>query len=702
MTPRSRSNATLASPNNSNDMDENTTTDSTNISTATTVNPSTTSNQDALPSHAEPLGRPLPLDEHACSVSLPTWSSVVGYEEGMPEVTSRMSCGYPRFVYHPYIITLMDYAVEQYGRGTGKDDCLVLPTMAAAKRCQSFLQQTLSNRREGLVDNALIDNDTDLEANQDDLTTTSSTSSSSSNSMIRTVRLTDQVAAVLFPAETLAGMEAKAYWQHTGEVVSSRRAEVALCELGLDIQTVTVPFVEQEEQQENTNNNNNHTESSSTVSSAKTPALICHTAQEDCRTVFPKLQGRIANLTGVPTENVHLTGSGMSSIYMALRASRRWKMQQGVPNGGASIVYGFPYLDTLKLCSRKEFCPGGVEFFGHGNDRDLNKLDQMLLHRPSEDWCALFTEIPSNPLLLTPDFKKLRELASQHRFALVVDDTIGNFLNVDLLGPNGADVICTSLTKLFSGRGDAMAGSVVINHETEAGRAIQQDIAERQQQQQQVNNDNNAMGSNDTGLFAADAWAVHHNSLDFEERNDRINGTAEELADWLRDQPEIDTVYYPKYTSLYSQVATGRGYGGLLSLLLQSHVCQRTFYDALDVAKGPSLGTNFTLMCPYTLLAHYHELDFAMTYNVQPNLLRLAVGLEDVGVLQQKFENAFNASRLHPPLPRQTRMYHTDAAGKREGLARHGSVAAAMSRSRTMMASRQLVGTGLLWAKRVL
>jgi cystathionine gamma-synthase len=37
----------------------------------------------------------------------------------------------------------------------------------------------------------------------------------------------------------------------------------------------------------------------------------------------------------------------------------------------------------------------------------------------------------------------------------------------------------------------------------------------------------------------------------------------------------------------------------IMSIYLQA------FFDALDTHKGPSLGTNFTLACPYTLLAHY-------------------------------------------------------------------------------------------------
>ena len=71
-----------------------------------------TSKSEGLPNASMPLGHPLPLDEHACSVSLPTWSSVVGYEEGSPQVTEKLACGYPRFVYHPYVIKLMAVALE--------------------------------------------------------------------------------------------------------------------------------------------------------------------------------------------------------------------------------------------------------------------------------------------------------------------------------------------------------------------------------------------------------------------------------------------------------------------------------------------------------------------------------------------------------------------------------------------------------------
>ena len=46
--------------------------------------------------------------QHAVSVSMPLWSHVVGYEEGDLTVHSKLACGYPRFVYHPYIRELAE------------------------------------------------------------------------------------------------------------------------------------------------------------------------------------------------------------------------------------------------------------------------------------------------------------------------------------------------------------------------------------------------------------------------------------------------------------------------------------------------------------------------------------------------------------------------------------------------------------------
>ena len=123
--------------------------------------------------------------------------------------------------------------------------------------------------------------------------------------------------------------------------------------------------------------------------------------------------------------------------------------------------------------------PLGCTFFGAGDQADLDCLEASLrqhrlqqqqqatsrpssadgvdyLFAPSGGVSAVFTEFPSNPLLKCHDLRRLSRLAHEFGFLLVVDDTVGNFANTDLLHTQGlrVDVVCSSLTKIFNGRGD--------------------------------------------------------------------------------------------------------------------------------------------------------------------------------------------------------------------------------------------------------
>lgn len=121
----------------------------------------------------------------------------------------------------------------------------------------------------------------------------------------------------------------------------------------------------------------------------------------------------------------------------------------------------FPYVDTLKVLEK--WGPGCF-FYPDGSDQYIDELDALLAKRkavnPSEPpILALFTELPSNPLLLSFNLPRLRELADKYGFPIVIDDTIGNFANVNTL--LYADVVASSLSKLFSGRADVMGGRSV-------------------------------------------------------------------------------------------------------------------------------------------------------------------------------------------------------------------------------------------------
>ena len=69
---------------------------------------------------------------------------------------------------------------------------------------------------------------------------------------------------------------------------------------------------------------------------------------------------------------------------------------------------------------------------------------------------ALFCEFPSNPLLRCPPLVKLRKLADQYDFIIVIDETIASFANVEVLP--FADIIVSSLSKVFSGETNVLGG----------------------------------------------------------------------------------------------------------------------------------------------------------------------------------------------------------------------------------------------------
>jgi len=124
----------------------------------------------------------------------------------------------------------------------------------------------------------------------------------------------------------------------------------------------------------------------------------------------------------------------------------------------------------------------------------------------------------------------------------------------------------------------------------------------------------------------------------------RINATASRLCAHLRSHPAVEGVYYPEFVGKANYDTVRRpsgGYSGLFSVLLKD--APRTaqpFYDRLRVSKGPTLGTNFTLACPYVLLAHYDELDWAESLGVSRYLVRVSVGLEDPDDLIARFDQA--------------------------------------------------------------
>jgi cystathionine gamma-synthase len=194
------------------------------------------------------FGKPMPNDRHAISAAIPTWTQLIAFGNGELIIPG----GYPRFVYH------RDYEALCDRFRLGGDMTRLFPSEKAAKACLKFLdgEGRIAEAPHGLY------------------------------------------------SITLAGATAewlsdgvKLFWQHTGLVISSRRAYDILNEK---------------------------------------PA-------PDAAAAKLEIKARIASLAGVDAGDVYLFPSGMAAMLSAhaLVTARKPKTP--------TVQFGFPYLDTLKL-----------------------------------------------------------------------------------------------------------------------------------------------------------------------------------------------------------------------------------------------------------------------------------------------------------------------------------------------------------------
>lgn len=512
---------------------------------------------------------------------------------------------------------------------------MLLPTPTCAKRCRDFILK--QNRA---VDPALIRH-LDFVPHPDKVVTADPT------------KVLPKISAVIYPKQLWP--TAKSFWQHTGEGVQSRRAE--FCQKALDEhflveKNAATPCVKRGPKRyqrqvstdvpSNGTTNSNNAGEDPTVDTAydfvearfgrnldlsfsRSAKLAIRKriagsliTSVDNPTATPSPMLRAQGISDFSVDDVYLYPCGMNAIFH----SHQILMKARGPS--TAIMYGFPYVDTLKVLEK--FGPGAL-FYGYGNSDDINALEKRL--KRGERFMALYVEFPGNPLLRTPDLRRLRSLADEYSFAIVVDETIGNFLNVHLLPL--ADIIVSSLTKVFSGDSNVMGGALILN----PNGAFYNDLKNVLKEDYEDNQ------------FEEDSTYLERNSRDFVSRIARINSNAEVISSLLLASPKVKKVHYPKFCSTREFYDACRlpdgGYGGLLSAIFWSVEDAALFFDALETAKGPSLGTNFTLSSPFVLLAHYGELEWAKQYGCPVELVRLSVGLEDPEELQRVFERALEA-----------------------------------------------------------
>jgi cystathionine gamma-synthase len=214
------------------------------------------------------------------------------------------------------------------------------------------------------------------------------------------------------------------------------------------------------------------------------------------------------------------------------------------------------------------------------NMQDLGAVERALT--PSTK--VLWVETPSNPLLHITDIRGIAAIAKKAGAIVACDNTWATPL-LQLPLKLGADVVMHSVTKYLSGHSDVLSGALIFPYRVRAQ-----------------------------------------------------SRSAQQIAEFLADQPQIEAVHYPGLPSHSGHkiaMAQMSGFGGMLSIQVKGGQA-----EAFKLAAGMKLITHATsLGGPHSLVEHRASVEGAATRS-PVNLLRLSVGLEHPDDLIEDLEEA--------------------------------------------------------------
>jgi cystathionine gamma-synthase len=305
--------------------------------------------------------------------------------------------------------------------------------------------------------------------------------------------------------------------------------------------------------------------------------------------------------------------SGMAAIAALFRSLRR---------GEAAVVQRPIYYGTLawlaKFCADREIA---LHHFEGGDPDALEGVVQAA--KPAIVWI----ETPSNPMLDVVDIARAAEVAHAAGALLAVDSTAATPILTRPL-ELGADLVMHSATKYLNGHSDLLAGVLVTKQRDERWAAIRAD-----------RHDAGAL------LGSFEAWLLLRGLRTLALRVRQASANALAVARFLEGHAKVEGVRYPGLPN-HPQHALARrqmdgGCGGLLSFLVKGDagVALALAGRLRLIARATSLGGT------ESVIEHRFTIEGAAT-GVPPNLLRLAVGIEDqddlIADLAQALDGATN------------------------------------------------------------
>ena len=240
-----------------------------------------------------------------------------------------------------------------------------------------------------------------------------------------------------------------------------------------------------------------------------------------------------------------------------------------------------------------------------------------------------FVESPSNPLAELVDIRGLADVAHDQGALLVVDNC---FCTPALQKPLqlGADIVIHSATKYIDGQGRALGGVV-------AGR--------REHMQEVVG----FLRTAGPTMSPFNAWIFLKGLETLRLRMQAHCASAQTLAEWLEQQPQVEHVYYaglpshPQHELARSQQS---GFGAVVSFEVRGG--REEAWRFVDATRLLSITANLgdaksTITHPATTTHGRLTSDARAAAGIRDNLIRVAVGLEDVADLQADLQRGLDA-----------------------------------------------------------
>ena len=314
-------------------------------------------------------------------------------------------------------------------------------------------------------------------------------------------------------------------------------------------------------------------------------------------------EGLLAKLEGAAETLLFPSGmAAIAAVFRTVLAGQTVVVQSGIYWGTTAWVRDF--------CARRDVILHEVDA------SDLATLEAICTQASPG---LVFVETPSNPWLKTVDVARAAKIAHGAGAKLVVDATAATPILMQPLAL-GADVVMHSATKAINGHSDVLAGVLSVAEGSDMWDAIKVD-------------------RHDAGAVIGpfEAWLLIRGIRTLPLRMERMSENAQALAEHLMAHESVEDVFYPGLPHHEGHdVASAQmsGFGSLMSVLVKGGAAEAlAVVGKLEVfLRATSLGG------VESLVEHRHTIE--PHTGIPENLIRVSVGIEDIGDLVADWDQA--------------------------------------------------------------